>query len=237
MVYVKKIFLVPPLESLILHRILTFCGFFRSKQNGSSKWEQRQEGKRTVPMASTRAASILQKSQGFKDRKPALEPLFYHFLTLRPWPNHNFPRRHFLFMMEGNAAVGTNSYKTHGGFYTDVKYIIFIMGLYTSWFATRDKDPANGSLNAGNSPRLGSRSINSRFRKNIREFETDIKRVKSEQWGDKLPGSGPTGWHWATFLTSACHSLHTLGIIVAKSILISHSRYIVWSHHRHWISE
>lgn len=142
-----------------------------------------------------------------------------------------------VYKMEGNAAVGTNSYKTHGGFYTDVKYIIFIMGLYTSWLATRDKDSANGSLTAGNSPRLGSRSLNSRFRKNIREFETDIKRVKSEGWGDKLPGSGPTGWHWATFLTSTCHSHHTLGIIVAKSILISHSRYTVWSHHRHWISE
>lgn len=37
-----------------------------------------------------------------------------------------------VYKMEGNAAVGTNSYKTHGGFYTDVKYIIFIMGLYTS---------------------------------------------------------------------------------------------------------
>lgn len=107
-----------------------------------------------------------------------------------------------VYEMEGNAAVGTNSYKTHGGFYTDGKYIIFIMGLYTSWLATRDKDSANGSLTAGNSPRLGSRSLNSRFRKNIREFETDIKRVKSEGWGDKLPGSGPTGWRWATFLTS-----------------------------------
>lgn len=101
----------------------------------------------------------------------------------------------FVYEMEGNAAVGTNSYKTHGGFYTDVKYIIFIMGLHTSWFAIRDKDSANGSLTAGNSPRLGSRSINSRFRKNIREFETDIKRVKSEGWGHKLRGF----WsHWMT---------------------------------------
>lgn len=142
-----------------------------------------------------------------------------------------------VYEMEGNAAVGTNSYKTHGGFYTDGKYIIFIMGLYTSWLATRDKDSANGSLTAGNSPRLGSRSLNSRFRKNIREFETDIKRVKSEGWGDKLPGF----WsHWMTlghFPDFACHSRHTLGIIAAKSILLSHSRYTVWSHHRHWISE
>lgn len=139
---------------------------------------------------------------------------FSHPETLTKSQLPKAPR--LVYEMEGNVAVGTNSHKTHGGFYTDVKYIIFIMGLYTSWFATRDKDSANGSLTAGNSPRLGSRSINSRFRKNIREFETDIKRVKREGWGDTLPGSGPTGWHWATFLTSASRSRHTLGIIVAS---------------------
>lgn len=131
MVYVKKIFLVPPLESLIFHRILTFCGFFRSKQNGSSKWEQRQEEKRTVPMASTRAASILQKSQGFKDRKPGLEPLFYHFLTVRPWPNHNFPRRHFLFMKWRVMLLWELTHTKHMEVFIQMSNILSLLWDYT----------------------------------------------------------------------------------------------------------
>lgn len=65
----------------------------------------------------------------------------------------------------------------------------------------------------------------------VKEFETDIKSsravFKIEGWGAKLPQC------WATFLTSACLSLHELGIIITRSILIIHSSYILSSHHKH----
>lgn len=105
----KKIYLVSPLESLILHTILIFHGFSRLKWKGRSKSEWKPQASIQSPEGLSGACLDSAKSQEFKVRKPGLESLSHHVLILGPEQIRTPKPPVFIHEMEGNVQKNQES--------------------------------------------------------------------------------------------------------------------------------